>query len=257
MCSLKPKIISVKNPSVIYPNGVIGLDTTDFEINEGEITVLLGPSGAGKSTLLRVLNGLVKLTSGSITSHNNGILNDKKTWRLYQKQTAMIFQQHQLIGRQSALHNVLLGRVAHHGNLQCFLPWSKNDKLIALEALERVGLLSKSLERVSNLSGGEMQRVGIARALTQDPILILADEPVASLDPAISTKILSLLSEICVEKSITTIVSLHQVDLAKNFANRLLGIASGKIIFDGSPDDLSLTILRSLYGKHYQDHIDK
>jgi phosphonate transport system ATP-binding protein len=166
----------------------------------------------------------------------------------------MIFQQHQLIGRQSALHNVLLGRIPHNSNFQCFIPWSNKDKLIALEALDRVGLLSKSLERVSNLSGGEMQRVGIARALTQEPTVILADEPVASLDPAISVKILSLLNDICNEKSITAIVSLHQVNLAKKFANRLLGISGGKIIFDGKAEDLTFEILRDLYGKNYCDH---
>ena len=228
--------------------------TSDFLIYDGELTVLIGPSGAGKSTMLRALNGLVTLSTGSISTKEHGHLSDKKSWRSHQRRTAMIFQQHQLIGRQSALHNALLGRVPHHGNLQCFMPWSKKDKLIALEALDRVGLLSKSLERVSNLSGGEMQRVGIARALTQEPTVILADEPVASLDPAISVKILSLLNDICIEKSITAIVSLHQVDLAKKFANRLLGISAGKIIFEGHADDLTFEILRDLYGEDYHDH---
>ena len=230
------------------------MQTSDFEIYDGELTVLIGPSGAGKSTMLRALNGLVTLSTGSISTKEQGHLSDKKSWRSHQRRTAMIFQQHQLIGHQSALHNALLGRVPHHGNSQCLMPWSKKDKLIALEALDRVGLLSKSLERVSNLSGGEMQRVGIARALTQEPTVILADEPVASLDPAISVKILSLLNDICIEKSITAIVSLHQVDLAKKFANRLLGISSGKIIFDGKKEDLTFEILRDLYGESYREH---
>ena len=247
-------LLSSNQASVTYPNGVIGMHPSDFEIYDGELTVLLGPSGAGKSTMLRTLNGLVALSTGSISTKEHGYLSDKKSWRSHQRRTAMIFQQHQLIGRQSALHNALLGRVPHHGNLQCIMPWSKNDKLIALEALDRVGLLNKSLERVSNLSGGEMQRVGIARALTQEPSVILADEPVASLDPAISVKILSLLDDICVEKSITAIVSLHQVDLAKKFANRLLGISGGKIIFDGKAEDLTFEILRDLYGENYRDH---
>jgi phosphonate transport system ATP-binding protein len=247
-------LLSAKQASVTYPNGVIGMQASDFEIHSGELTVLIGPSGAGKSTMLRTLNGLVPLSTGSISTNEHGHLSDKESWRSHQRRTAMIFQQHQLIGRQSALHNVLLGRVPHHGNLQCLMPWSKNDKLIALEALDRVGLLGKSLERVSNLSGGEMQRVGIARALTQEPTVILADEPVASLDPAISVKILSLLDDICIEKSITAIVSLHQVDLAKKFANRLLGISCGKIIFDGKAENLTFEILRDLYGENYRDH---
>jgi phosphonate transport system ATP-binding protein len=247
-------LLSASNASVKYPNGVIGMQTSDFEIYDGELTVLIGPSGAGKSTMLRTLNGLVPLSTGSIATKEHGQLTEKKSWQAHQRRTAMIFQQHQLIGRQSALHNVLLGRVPHHGNLQCLMPWSKKDKFIALEALDRVGLLNKSLERVSNLSGGEMQRVGIARALTQEPTVILADEPVASLDPAISVKILSLLNDICIEKSITAIVSLHQVDLAKKFANRLLGIAAGKIIFEGKADDLTFEILRDLYGESYSDH---
>ena len=247
-------LLSSNQASVTYPNGVIGMQPGDFEIYDGELTVLIGPSGAGKSTMLRALNGLVTLSTGSISTKEHGHLSDKKSWRSHQRRTAMIFQQHQLIGRQSALHNALLGRVPHHGNLQCLMPWSKKDKLIALEALDRVGLLSKSHERVSNLSGGEMQRVGIARALTQEPTVILADEPVASLDPAISVKILSLLNDICIEKSITAVVSLHQVDLAKKFANRLLGISAGKIIFDGHVDDLTFEILRDLYGESYRDH---
>jgi phosphonate transport system ATP-binding protein len=245
-------LLSAKDASVEYPNGVVGMQRSNFEIYDGQLTVLIGPSGAGKSTMLRTLNGLVPLTTGSISTKEHGQLSDNNAWRSHQKRTAMIFQQHQLIGRQSALHNVLLGRVPHHGNLQCLMPWSKKDKLIALESLDRVGLLNKALERVSNLSGGEMQRVGIARALTQEPDVILADEPVASLDPGISVKILSLLNEICIEKSITAIVSLHQVDLAKQFADRLLGISDGKIIYEGTADDLKFEILRDLYGKNYQ-----
>jgi phosphonate transport system ATP-binding protein len=255
MNTIKPIIfLSAKNASVQYPNGVIGMQASDIEIYDGQLTVLIGPSGAGKSTMLRTLNGIVPLSTGSISTKKHGKLSDKKSWRSHQRRTAMIFQQHQLIGRQSALHNVLLGRVPHHGNLQCLMPWSKKDKIIALEALDRVGLLNKSLERVSNLSGGEMQRVGIARAFTQEPDIILADEPVASLDPAISVKILSLLNDICIEKSITAVVSLHQVDLAKKFANRLLGISAGKIIFEGGGGDLTFEILKDLYGDNYSNH---
>lgn len=246
-------LITAKQASVKYPNGVVGMYKNDLLFYEGDFTVLIGASGAGKSTLLRTLNNLVPLSSGTISTRDYGYLFGKKLWRFHQKRTAMIFQQHQLIGRQTALQNVLIGRIPFHSNWQCLMPWPKKDKHIALDALERVGLLGKAVERVSNLSGGEMQRVGIARAIAQEPTIILADEPVSSLDPTISENILFLFKEICEEKHITSIVSLHQVELAQKFANRILGVSNGRIVYDGTSDGLSFEILRNIYGEKYID----
>jgi phosphonate transport system ATP-binding protein len=163
----------------------------------------------------------------------------------------MIFQQHQLIGRYSALKNVLTGRIGNYSSLRTLLPLPRQDQIIALECLDRVGLLDKALVRADNLSGGQQQRVGIARGLAQQPEIILADEPVASLDPATSEKVLSLLYRICKEDGLTAIVSLHQVELAKDFADRVIGLVDGKIAFDGQRCDLSGDILDLIY--HHQN----
>jgi len=244
--------LELKQASVTYKNGFVGLCPTDLKFNIGEFTVLLGPSGAGKSTLLRALNGLVPLSSGCVISNDLGDLKVKKIRRLHQHQTAMIFQLHQLIGRQTALQNVLTGRLPYHSSWRALLPWSTKNKRIALESLDRVGLLDKAMERVSNLSGGEKQRVGIARSLSQEPKIILADEPVASLDPAISENVLALLKDICEDKRISAIISLHQIEFAKKFGDRIIGINRGLIVFDGFPEDLSLEQLRVFYGKSYE-----
>jgi phosphonate transport system ATP-binding protein len=159
----------------------------------------------------------------------------------------MVFQQHQLIGRLSALTNVLTGRLASHGALRTLLPMSRADKHLALAALERVGLLDRALERVDRLSGGQQQRVGIARALAQEPRLILADEPVASLDPATAVNVLGLLHDICKADGITAIVSLHQVELARRFADRIVGLRAGAIVFDSEPVRLTEAELDRIY----------
>lgn len=164
------------------------------------------------------------------------------------KQTGMVFQQHQLIGRLSALANVLTGRLGFHGAACAFLPLPRADKVIALEALERVGMLECVLARVDQLSGGQQQRIGLARALAQRPQLLLADEPVASLDPATAVKVLGLLREICKADKIATIVSLHQVHLAQRFADRIVGISGGRVVFDGATDDLDDATLTRIYG---------
>jgi phosphonate transport system ATP-binding protein len=167
--------------------------------------------------------------------------------RRHRRRTAMIFQQHQLIGRHSAWENVLLGRLGYYSSWRSLLPLPRRDQVLALACLERVGLLSKALERVDALSGGEQQRVGIARALAQQPRLILADEPVASLDPATAQKIMDLLQDICKKDGITAIVSLHQVELALSYAGRIVALARGKIVFDGSPEDLNPARLEGIY----------
>jgi phosphonate transport system ATP-binding protein len=241
-------MIQLNGVAMCYPNGVEALRPTCLTFHGGHFTVLLGPSGAGKSTLLRCLNFLNVPTAGHILVEGLGTLNfDRKKLRQLRRMTGMIFQQHQLISTRSALQNVLVGRLGEYSSLRSLFPLPRYEQEFALECLERVGLLDKALERVDSLSGGEQQRVGIARALAQRPQLILADEPVASLDPATADGVLSLLHKITKEDVIPAIVSLHQVELAKKHADRVIGLAQGKVVFDGSPQRLSSDILHQIY----------
>ena len=191
-------VLSLKGVSVRYGDSTVALHPTSLDVKQGEFLVLLGASGAGKSTLLRSINGLVLPTKGevSIPGLAGGVVN-AKTLREHRKRCGMVFQQHHLIGRQSVLRNVLMGKLGDRGAFASLWPWSKKDKLEALTVIERVGLLEKALSRADALSGGQQQRVGIARALIQKPRILLADEPVASLDPATAHSVLTLLHEIC------------------------------------------------------------
>lgn len=228
-------MIRTENLSVVYRGGIVALHPLSLNLNEGEFTVLLGSSGAGKSTLLKCLNGLAKPTQGNVVAEGLGDLKDPKVLREHRKRTGTIYQQHQLIPRQTALKNVLISRVAYHSTWRSFWPLPKKDHYIALECLDRVGLLDKALVRVDRLSGGQQQRVGISRALAQQPRMVLADEPVASLDPTSSHYVLSLLRKICKNDGISAVVSLHQVELATEYADRIVGISEGQIVFDGTP----------------------
>lgn len=232
---------------VTYPNGTMALAPTSLEIAEGRFTVLLGPSGAGKSTLLRCLNGLVMPTEGRLLVAGQP-LKRPAAWRAHRRATGMVFQQHQLIGRVSVLGNVLTGRLGYHSGLRTLWPFAQAEKRQALQALERVGLLEKALARADELSGGQQQRVGIARALVQRPRLMLADEPVASLDPATAERVLQLLHEVCVSEGLTAVVSLHQVDLARRFGERIIGLARGHVVFDGSATSLDDAAISRIYG---------
>jgi len=240
-------MIQLNEVHVTFPGGMTALHPTSLHFNRGEFTVLLGASGAGKSTLLRCLNLLNRPSAGSITVEGLGEVRDRRTLHLHRRGTGMIFQQHQLIGRQSALANVLLGRIGYHSALRSLFPLPRAERHIALECLERVGLLHKALDRVDRLSGGQQQRVGIARALAQQPRLMLADEPVASLDPATSQRVLSQLKRIGTEDGITTVVSLHQVELARDYADRVIGLAHGRVVFDGAPAHLNDSVLQMIY----------
>lgn len=240
-------MIELTDISVEYPGGAIGLHPTSLRFRRGEFNVLLGASGAGKSTLLRSLNLLVKPTAGTIRAEDIGNIETSVSLRLHRRRTGMIFQQHQLIRQRTALQNVLLGRIAYHSTLRSLFPLPRAEQRIALECLERVGLAHKANERVDRLSGGQLQRVGIARALAQQPRLMLADEPVASLDPATSRRVLSQLKGICAEDGITSVVSLHQVDLAREYADRIIAIAHGRVVFDGPPTELTDALLHHIY----------
>lgn len=231
-----------------YGNGFKALHSTSLNFEAASFSVLLGKSGAGKSTLLRCINLLNDPTAGRVEIDGLGTVNEVSSLqRAHRRATAMVFQQHQLIGRHSALQNVLMGRLGHYHSLRTLLPFSRSDKEFALECLERVDLLDKALERVDKLSGGQQQRVGIARGLAQQPRILLADEPVASLDPATSNKVLSLLHRICREDGLTAIVSLHQVELAQAYADRIVGLADGRVVFDGPVEALDRDTIEIIY----------
>ena len=241
-------MIRVERLEVVYPNGTRALAPVSLAFEAGAVTVLLGASGAGKSTLLRCLNGLVRPSAGRVIAADAGDIAGAAARRQHRRRTGMIFQQHQLIGRVSVLGNVLTGRLGYHSWVRTLLPFGRAERLAALAALDRVGLLETALRRADQLSGGQQQRVGIARALVQQPRLILADEPVASLDPASGVRVLALLAAICREDGLTAIVSLHQLDFARRFADRIVALAAGAVVFDGPPAALDQAAVARIYG---------
>ena len=241
-------LLQARGLTVTYPNGHRALHATDLGVRPGEFVVLLGPSGAGKSTLMRALNALVPPTEGSVWLEGVGEASGRSALRQLRNRAAMVFQQHQLIGRLTALDNVLTGRLGRHSGLRTLLPLPYADRMIALEALDSVGLIEHALHRCDQLSGGQQQRVGIARALAQQPCLMLADEPVASLDPATAQRVLALIHDVCRSAGIAAIVSLHQVDLARRYADRIVALASGRVVFDDTPSALDACALARIYG---------
>ncbi|MBT9314543.1 phosphonate ABC transporter ATP-binding protein [Leptothoe spongobia] len=240
-------IVELENVSVTYPHGVTALTSISLQLNRGEFAVVLGMSGAGKSTLLRTINYLRPPTQGTVIADGLGDLSNPQILRSHRQRTGMIFQQHQLIERHSALQNVLMGRLAYHSFWRSLLPLPQIDQRIALDCLERVGLIDKALTPVNVLSGGQKQRVGIARALAQKPQLMLADEPIASLDPASAHKIMTLLQTICQADGIAALLSLHQIEFAREYCDRIIGLAHGQIIFDGPPAALESHHLAEIY----------
>ncbi|MBE9067860.1 phosphonate ABC transporter ATP-binding protein [Leptolyngbya cf. ectocarpi LEGE 11479] len=240
-------IVGLQNVGVTYSNGVTALHSISLKLYRGEFAGVLGVSGAGKSTLLRTINHLQRPTQGTIVADGLGELADPRVLRAHRQRTGMIFQQHQLIERQSALQNVLMGRLAYHSFWRSLRPLPHTDQRLALDCLERVGLIDKALIPVKALSGGQKQRVGIARALAQQPQLILADEPIASLDPTSAHQVMALLRMICKTGGITALLSLHQVGFAREYCDRIIGLAQGHIIFDGPPSKLDAHTLEKIY----------
>jgi phosphonate transport system ATP-binding protein len=241
-------MIQIEQLEVVYPCGTRALAATTLGFERGRFTVLLGASGAGKSTLLRVLNGLVRPTAGRVRVEGIGVLRGSRAVRMHRRRTGMVFQQHQLIGRATVLSNVLTGRLGYHSGLRTLLPLPATEKRLALDAIERTGLIDLALRRADQLSGGQQQRVGIARALVQQPALILADEPVASLDPATADHVLRLLYTICKTDGITAIVSLHQLEFAQRYAEHIIGLARGAVVFDGPPTKFGPAEINRIYG---------
>ena len=244
-------MIKFKNVSVTYPGGVKALDDVSLEIEEGDFLIIVGMSGAGKSTLLRTVNNLVKPTNGEVLVDSKNVTNaNKRELKEIRSDIGMIFQTFNLVNRSSVLKNVLTGRLSQVSTIRSVLGlWPQEDKQIAFEALNKVEILEKAYVRGSNLSGGQQQRVGIARALAQKPKVMLADEPVASLDPITSRVVMKYLKEINQELGITTIVNLHFLDLAKEFGERLIGLKEGKLVYDGKVGDVSDQDFENIYGR--------
>ena len=239
-------MLEINNLKKIFENGSPALKGIDLKVNKGEFVSILGPSGSGKTTLLRTINGLETSSEGEIYFDNKKINNNNISE--VQKKTGMIFQEFNLVNNLSAINNVLTGLLNSSNKfLSLFYLFSKKQKIEALKSLETVGLLDKSYSRSDELSGGQRQRVGIARAIIKKPLLLLADEPVASLDPKSSNLILSLLKKINQEFGTTILCNLHQVDLAKKYSDRVVGLIDGKIMFDEKSNNFNEAYLKKLY----------
>ncbi|WP_321387860.1 phosphonate ABC transporter ATP-binding protein [uncultured Enterococcus sp.] len=244
-------MIIFDNVSKVYPNGVKGLKKINLTIEDGEFVSIIGLSGAGKSTLLRSINRLVPITEGDIQIDGTSITNaGKKELRLLRRQIGLISQSFNLVKRSTVQKNVLSGRLGYYTTLKSiFGLFTKEDYQRTKEALETVGLSDKPHSRSDELSGGQQQRVSIARALVQQSSIILADEPVASLDPITTQKVMQDLKNINKTMKKTIIVNLHSVPLAREFSTRVIALKAGEVVFDGTPEALTDTRLEQIYGK--------
>ncbi len=245
-------MIKIENLTHTYKNrNEEAVNNINLHIQKGESVVIIGSSGSGKSTLLKCINRLIEPNSGTILIEGEDIVNCKiKKAEKIRGKIGMVFQHFNLIERETVLTNVLNGRLRYNRSLRTiFGRFSKEDHAIVEENIKRVGLEEHKNERISNLSGGEKQRVAIARALSQKPDIILADEPVSNLDPRLMKEVMDLLMNICVEKGITLISSLHFLDFAKRYGSRIIGMRQGKIVFDGKPEDLTEKDIVDIYGK--------
>lgn len=248
-------MIEFKNVGKTYPNGVVALKNVNLKIEQGQFVAIIGLSGAGKSTLIRLVNRMEEVTVGSLTAEGLDVPSLKgKALRQYRRRVGMVFQSFNLIYRTSVINNVLAARVPDMNFFNStFGLFSKEDKLIALEALNKVGILEKAYIRADQLSGGQQQRVALARTLAQNPSIILADEPVASLDPITANQIMSDFERINKEENITILVNMHHVDLALKYATRVIGINQGEIVYDGKSEDITENILKKIYGRELTD----
>lgn len=243
-------MIEFRNVSKMYPNGTKGLNNINLNIQKGEFVVMVGLSGAGKSTLLRSVNRLHEITEGEILIEGESITAAKgKELRRMRRDIGMIFQSFNLVKRSTVLKNVLAGRVGYHSTFRTTLGlFPKEDLELAFQSLKRVNILEKTYARADELSGGQQQRVSIARALAQEAKIILADEPVASLDPLTTKQVLDDLKKINEDFGITTIVNLHSIDLARQYATRIIGLHAGEIVFDGSVEEATDEKFAEIYG---------
>jgi phosphonate transport system ATP-binding protein len=241
-------MLSVRGLTKSYGNAIHALRGIDMEVKKGEFLVILGPSGAGKSTLLRCINRLVEPSEGQVFYNDELMTSSRRNLRAVRRQFGMVFQQFNLVKRLSVLTNVLTGRLAYRSSWRSlFYNFSTDDKRIAIECLARVNMDHKAFQRADTLSGGEQQRVAIARALAQQPTIILADEPVASLDPKIARQVLTYLRQVAHELGITVLCNLHQVEYTREFAERIVGMSKGRVVFEGTGAELTEEILHRIY----------
>jgi len=239
-------MLEIKNLIKNFESGTEALKGVDLKINKGEFVSILGPSGSGKTTLLRSINGLESIDNGDIFFNNKKI--DKNYLPEVQKKTGMIFQEFNLVNNLSTINNVLSGLLNSSSKfLSMFYLFTREQKLEALQSLETVDLLDKAYSRADELSGGQRQRVGIARAIIKKPLLLLADEPVASLDPKASNLIMSLLKKINKDFNITIICNLHQVELATQYSDRIVALLDGVIMFDNLARNINKSNINQIY----------
>ncbi|MGD6774249.1 phosphonate ABC transporter ATP-binding protein [Sutcliffiella horikoshii] len=249
------RLLKIKNLQKTYDNKTYALKGIDIELNKGEFVVVIGPSGAGKSTFIRCINRMIDPSEGEIVF--DGVHMEKvkgKSLRQQRSDIGMIFQHYNLVGRVNVIKNVLHGRLGKMSFFKSALGlYGEEDKREAFKLLQKVGLEEHIYKRADSLSGGQMQRVGICRAIVQQPKLLLADEPIASLDPKSADIVMDQLKEITTERNLTCIVNLHQVDYAKKYASRIIGIKDGMVVFNGAPSKLNNQMIAHIYkGKEEQ-----
>lgn len=243
-------MICFDHVSKIYPNGTVGLDDVSLEIEQDDFVAIIGLSGAGKSTLLRSINRMHDITGGTLTVDGQDVSALRgKALRRFRRNIGMIFQSFNLVTRTTVIRNVLMARVPEMPFWRVLLGmFKKPDKLLALECLDKVGILDKSYIRADQLSGGQQQRVALARTLAQNPKIILADEPVAALDPVTAKQVMEDFVRINRDMNISILINIHHVELALTYAKRIIGIRSGRIVFDGSASEVTKDILAEIYG---------
>ena len=242
--------LSIRNLEKAYTRGKPVLRDVSLEIGATGITAIIGPSGTGKSTLIRCVNRLVEPSGGKIHFQGQDLVKlDRKRLRLARRQIGMVFQEYNLVERLTVMENLLCGRLGYVSPLKAWLrryPQADIDKAFSL--LDTVGLAGFANQRADSLSGGQRQRVGIARAIMQEPKLLLADEPTSSLDPKASVEIMELISGVCRGNGIPVMINMHDVELAKRFADRIIGMSGGRIVYDGDPAGLDDAMLKTIYG---------
>ena len=251
-------MIKFDNVNKVYPNGLHALKNINLEIQQGEFVAIIGLSGAGKSTLLRTVNRMHDITDGVLTVNGQEVNNLKgKELRKFRRGIGMVFQSFNLVTRTSVIKNVLTSRVPDMPLWKSIIGlYSKEDKVIALEALDKVGILDKAYVRADQLSGGQQQRVALARTLAQNPEIILADEPVAALDPITATQVMEDFKKINKELNMSVLINIHHVDLALKYADRVIGIKAGEIMYDGPSSEVTNDVLTKIYGRELsQDEV--